>query len=146
VQCCEHGQSKKRPERIFRYFPTEASDFFAAKKFWLSSLKDYNDPFDAFPRFDLLLEGQFNHLIKAEYAFSPPQVNCTYLGWQMSELYRNELISSLEQDDWKHVEKFVMCHDKTKYAIEPIPWEQWQKKPTIYHEELDRVIPITNKD
>jgi hypothetical protein len=291
--------NQKRPERVFRYFPAEASDFFAAKKFWLSSLKDYNDPFDAFPRFDLLVEGQFNHSIKVEYAFLPPQVNCTYstfrktlesdsevsafkaegieaiadkfrnladrcfrivcfsekldellmwghyasshrgfvvefnpqhqifatdefervdypkteerpkikfddqsedellkmlflksphwdyecewrlamsvgnsvlktgkrrdgkelnylelpmdsilrlyLGWQMPELNHNELISSLEQNDWKHVEKFVMCPDKTKYAIRPIPWEQWQKKPTIYHEQLDQVMPITNK-
>src|ERR1035437_3312152 len=291
--------NQKRPERLFRYFPAEASNFFAAKKLWLSSLKDYNDPFDAFPGFDLLVEGQFNHSMKIEYAFLPPQVNCTftdfkktleshrefstfkaegieataekfrdladncfrivcfserldellmwahytfshkgfvvefnpkhqifandefelvdypkteerpkikfdgqseaelikmlfvksshwnyerewrlamsvgnsslkigkrrdekelnylelptdailrlYLGWQMPEDNRNELISSLGHDEWKHVEKFVMCPDKTKYAIQPIPWEQWQKKPTSYHQELDRVIPITNK-
>lgn len=68
-----------------------------------------------------------------------------YLGWQMPEDNRNELISSLGHDEWKHVEKFVMCPDKTKYAIQPIPWEQWQKKPTSYHQELDRVMPITNK-
>jgi Protein of unknown function (DUF2971) len=47
-----------RPERLFRYFPPEASDLFTEKKLWVSSLKELNDPFDGLPRFDTMLEKQ----------------------------------------------------------------------------------------
>jgi hypothetical protein len=70
--------SQTQPERLFRYFPPDASDFFSAKKLWFSALKDYNDPFDALPRFDILLESQRQRGIKMEYAFLPPQVKCDW--------------------------------------------------------------------
>ena len=50
-----------RPERLFRYYspdPPGEPDFFTEKKLWFSSLKDFNDPFDALPRFDTMLEKQ----------------------------------------------------------------------------------------
>jgi Protein of unknown function (DUF2971) len=67
-----------RPDRLFRYFPSKASDFFAAKKLWFSALRDYNDPFDALPRFDAMLESQKQREIMKAYAFLPPGVPCDY--------------------------------------------------------------------
>lgn len=67
-----------RPERLFRYFPPEASDFFSEKKLWLSSLKELNDPFDALPRFDTMQANQSQEAIKKEFAFLPPQVDCDW--------------------------------------------------------------------
>ncbi len=64
-----------RPERLFRYFPPEASDFFSAKKLWFSAVRDYNDPFDALPRFDAMLHRQSEHAIRVEYAFLPPHAS-----------------------------------------------------------------------
>ena len=64
------------PDRLFRYFPGAASDFFAEKKLWFSALSDFNDPFDALPRFDEMLESQKQHAMEVEYAFLPPEVNC----------------------------------------------------------------------
>jgi hypothetical protein len=61
--------SQIRPDRLFRYFPPDASDFFSAKKLWFSTLKDLNDPFDALPRFDVLIESERQHSIKMEHAF-----------------------------------------------------------------------------
>ncbi|HTD65485.1 MAG TPA: DUF2971 domain-containing protein [Candidatus Limnocylindria bacterium] len=56
---------QSRPERLFRYFPAAASDFFSTKKLWVSALKDLNDPFDALPRFDIMLEMQRQREIEA---------------------------------------------------------------------------------
>jgi hypothetical protein len=66
----------KRPERLFRYYPPEESDFFTEKKLWFSSLKDFHDPFDALPRFDTMLANQSREAIKKEFASLPPQVKC----------------------------------------------------------------------
>lgn len=65
--------NQPRPDRLFRYFPHAASDFFAQKKLWFSAFEDFNDPFDALPRFDGMLKSQRQHLMKLEYAFLPPE-------------------------------------------------------------------------
>src|SRR5688572_18506167 len=67
-----------RPKRLFRYFPPAASDFFSEKKLWFSVLKDLNDPFDALPRFDVMMEKQAQEAILKEFAFLRPQVNCSW--------------------------------------------------------------------
>jgi len=67
--------AQTRPERLFRYFPSAASDLFGAKKLWFSAVRDYNDPFDAVPRFDRMLQGQSEHAIPLEYAFLPPHAS-----------------------------------------------------------------------
>jgi hypothetical protein len=287
--------SQTRPERLFRYFPPDASDFFSAKKLWFSALKDYNDPFDALPRFDILLESQRQRGIRMEHAFLPPEVNCDwltykkemdrassgfyaqgnkalpdkyrdlvneklrlvcfseqldeplmwahyarghggfvvefdpkhslfasdefgkvnyaradeaderfaiededqsnddlwkilfrksrnwvyeaewrfvkstnalqegkrrdgklmrylefpsdavlrlYLGWQIPERNHNELIESLKSTEWKNVngKKFIMRPDIARYAIKPVPWEEWLNRPREYEKELDKLI------
>jgi hypothetical protein len=58
-----------RPERLFRYFPPHDSDFFTEKKLWFSSLKDFNDPFDALPRFDTMLEKQKQSGLEDNFGF-----------------------------------------------------------------------------
>lgn len=80
-QCKCHVRSMNgpiRPEHLFRYFPPAAFDFFAEKKLWFSALKALNDPFDALPRFDAMLEAQRQRAIGMEYAFLPPQANCDW--------------------------------------------------------------------
>ena len=71
-------EDPKRPERLFRYFPPEASSFFSDKKLWFSSLKGYNDPFDGLPRFDVMMESQLQEIINQEYAFVPPDISCDF--------------------------------------------------------------------
>lgn len=88
----QHFRAKKpsdmnpRPERLFRYFPPHRSDFFAKRQLWFSALKAYNDPFDALPQFETLVESQMERTVKKEFAFLPPEVNCDW------RTYKREVI------------------------------------------------------
>jgi hypothetical protein len=281
---------RARPQRLFRYFPEKASDFFSARKLWFSALKDYNDPFDTLPRFDIMQESQRKHAIMREFAFLPSgvepnwqtfrktkeressdflaegcevlaqecrewaskhlrlvcfseqvtellmwahyasshrgfviefdpkhalfasdefrkvdyvladerptvedvedqsqedfrkmlcrksrdwdyeaewrlvklansldvgrrrdglemsclelpsgSVRALYLGWQLPRDKGDELLQSIEKDEWHRVKRFIMRPDKAKYAIEPIPWDQWRARPDTFRKECDRL-------
>jgi hypothetical protein len=283
--------SQTRPERLFRYFPPDASNFFAAKKLWFSAPSDFNDPFDALPRFDALMKSQREASIKRQFAFLPSEIGvdwqtfkktmtecssefmedgnqataelfrskfsqdfrmicfsenlddllmwghygkghtgfmiqfnpvhrmfddeefakvdypdsdergiianhdqttdelwkipfkksrqwdyekewrfvklaisltpgvrddgepkhfmelpadsvlAVYFGWQMPPKRREELLESLKLQDWKDVKKFIMRPDKARYAIKPVPWEEWLSQPKEYKKELVKLIP-----
>jgi hypothetical protein len=66
-----------------------------------------------------------------------------YLGWQIPQKNLNELIESLKFPEWKNVneKKFIMCPDTARYAIKPVPWEEWLNRPREYEKELDELIP-----
>lgn len=69
---------QNKPEKLFRFFPPEASDFFASKKLWFSSFTDFNDPFEMMPRYDENIESGIIEHAKRAYAFLPPTEN---IGW-----------------------------------------------------------------
>lgn len=65
---------QKRPARLFRYFPPEASDIFSTQKLWVSAARDFNDIFEVLPRYDSLISSSIENELKKQYAFLPPYI------------------------------------------------------------------------
>lgn len=67
-------EDQKRPTRLFRYFPLEASDIFSTQKLWASAAKDFNDVFEVVPRYDSLISSSIERELKKQFAFLPPEI------------------------------------------------------------------------
>jgi len=72
------AMEQRKPEKLFRFFPPEASDFFSSKKLWFSSFKDFNDPFEMLPCYDDDIEAGITEHAKKDYAFLSPSENISW--------------------------------------------------------------------
>ncbi len=68
-----------KPQRLFRFFPEVASDFFNSKKLWFSAIEDFNDLFEVVPRYDSLVGGHLESETKKRFAFLPPEIRVDWL-------------------------------------------------------------------
>jgi hypothetical protein len=62
------------PDRLFRYFPPEASDVLSTAQFWFSRPSDFNDPFEMLPRHDAFLARIAQEFLKGRSASLPPDM------------------------------------------------------------------------
>jgi hypothetical protein len=67
-----------KPERLFRYFPPAASGIFHEKKLWFSAPLDFNDPFEALPRYDEFTKRFIKDYRQKEYVFLGVDIGQNY--------------------------------------------------------------------
>jgi hypothetical protein len=91
----EDAEYRKRPAKIFRYFPPDASDIFSTRKLWFSAAKDFNDIFEVLPRYDSLISSEIEANIKKQYAFLPPNIS---VSWQKYKKFMQAHTSQIYSD------------------------------------------------
>jgi len=69
---------QRKPEKLFRFFPPEASDFLSSKKLWFSSFTDFNDPFEMMPNFENHVQTKITEAIKRDFAFQNPSQDISW--------------------------------------------------------------------
>ena len=130
---------RNRPERLFRYFPPKASDFFSEKELWVSALKDLNDPFDALPRFDTLLEAQRKYALEE---FACPK---TELERESSDFCAEGIEPVAEKyRDWAHSELRLLCFSEK--LDELLMWGHYAKSHEGFVIEFDPTHPLFETD
>jgi hypothetical protein len=77
-------------KKLFRFFPPEASDFFASKKLWFSSFTDFNDPFEMMPNFENHVQTRIEEAAKKEFAFQDPSRKISWL--EFLRRYKEEIV------------------------------------------------------
>jgi hypothetical protein len=67
-----------RPARLFRYFSPGQSQIFVEQKLWFSTVSDFNDIFEAYPRHDQIIKETTEKALKKAYCFDHPEVEISY--------------------------------------------------------------------
>src|ERR1035441_3397334 len=67
-----------RPQRLFRYFSPGYSHMFTEQRLWFAAASDFDDIFEVFPRYDVLVPHLLNMVLIKKYAFLPPEVDIPY--------------------------------------------------------------------
>ena len=84
-----------------------------------------------------LLLGRRRDGREKHYLDLPPDVvEAVYFGHCIPADKRDEILRSLQADEWRNVKKFVMCLDGAEYALKPVPWDEWQRRPRNFEKEL----------
>lgn len=100
--------------RIFRFFPKEAKDFFFEGKLWFSGVRDFNDPFELYPRYDRFIEANLGEAQKKAYAFLDPSISVDWNAYRkQSELNAEKIF---REGLVEYPEKFIQQLD-SKYKI-----------------------------
>lgn len=138
----EDEDYQKRPARIFRYFPPEASDIFSARKLWFSAAKDFNDIFEVVPRYDSLISNQIEEALKKQFAFLPPDVLVDWQSYKKHmQIYTSQIYSeTLETIPQGFQDKFsehfgIICLSETLDSLSM--WGHYAKSHQGFVVEFD---------
>ena len=139
----EDAEFRKRPTRIFRYFPPEASDIFSTRKLWFSAAKDFNDIFEVIPRYDSLVSSQIEDALKKQFAFLPPHIAVDWQSYKKHmQIYTSQLYSeTLEVIPQGFQDKFsehfgIICFSENSDSLSM--WGHYAKSHQGFVVEFDR--------
>ena len=93
------------PARLFRYFPREASNIFAKRELWFSSPADFNDPFEALPRNEDVLQQLVEQKLHEVWALSDPHES--FGTFKQKNEPKEELLMAMCQETQADVQKQV---------------------------------------
>jgi hypothetical protein len=89
----------QRPERLFRYFHPGHSRIFIEQKLWFSSASDFNDIFEAVPRFDQIIPEMTEKARRINYAFLPPEVGLNFSSYNArTKEFHHQVVESTHDE------------------------------------------------